>query len=361
MITRPAFRRSRCLHIRYCLAQVRNRGYGLGNELIPWARALLAALLLDAYCFPPAFGLNRRRYWRHFGTPRYDWLRNRTLPWLLPRVEFTEADWRRHGAGDVLVALRGFAAEHRLLERRAYVFVTTGMWGGYTHIEAARMQMRAILQTSRYAARNLVRLAGRLDPARITVGMHVRFGDFRPADSVQEYRGVWNTALPMEWYVNVAQSLRREFGAEAQFLVVSDGTAEQLRPLLEAVPCVTTTDIPDSDCSDLLALADADLLVCSISSYSQWAAFLSQAPYLWYAPSLHVHPGERGSIWGGSLHNAGTPTDNGSLPRGIPVALSGALPPALPLLLRQRRAFLRPDHDLVRGGLAPLRTGNIPP
>jgi hypothetical protein len=235
------------------------------------------------------------------------------------------------------------------------------MWGGYTHIEAARMQMRAILQTSRYAARNLVRLAGRLDPARITIGMHVRFGDFRPADSVQEYRGVWNTALPMEWYVNVAQSLRREFGAEAQFLVVSDGTAEQLRPLLEAVPCVTTTDIPDSDCSDLLALADADLLVCSISSYSQWAAFLSQAPYLWYAPSLHVHPGERGSIWGGSLHNAGTPTDNGSLPRGIPVALSGALPPALPLLLRQRRAFLRPDHDLVRGGLAPLRTGNIPP
>jgi hypothetical protein len=349
------------LHIRYCIAQVRNRGYGLGNELIPWARALLAALLLDAYCFPPAFGLNRRRYWRHFGTPRYDWLRNRTLPWLLPRVEFTEADWRRHGAGDVLVALRGFAAERRLLERHAYVFVTTGMWGGYMHIEAARMQMRAILQTSRYAARNLVRLAARLDPDRITVGMHVRFGDFRPADSVQEYRGVWNTALPMEWYVNVAQSLRRALGADAQFLVVSDGTAEQLRPLTQAVPCVTTSDIADSDCSDLLALADADLLVCSISSYSQWAAFLSQAPYLWYAPSLQVHPGELGSIWGGSFPNPGAAGDHGSLPRGIPVAPSGALPPALPLLLRQRRAFLRPEHDLVRGGLASLRTGNMPP
>ena len=67
------------MHLRFSIAQVRKRGYGLGNELIPWARALLAAQLLGAHFLPPAFGLNRRRYWRHFGTPRYDWLRNRTL------------------------------------------------------------------------------------------------------------------------------------------------------------------------------------------------------------------------------------------------------------------------------------------
>jgi hypothetical protein len=185
--------------------------------------------------------------------------------------------------------------------------------------------------------------------------MHVRFGDFRPAHGAQDYRGVWNTALPMEWYVNVARRLQREFDVTAQFLVVSDGTTEQLRPLLEAVPCVVTADIPDSDCSDLLALANADLLVCSISSYSQWAAFLSQAPYLWYAPSLQVHPGELGSIWGGSVPDTAMPSVGAALPRGIPVALSGDLPAALPQLLRQRRAFLRPDHDLVRGGLASLR------
>ena len=346
--------------MRYCIAQVRNRGYGLGNELIPWARALLAASLLDAYCFPPAFGLNRRRYWRHFGTPRYDWLRNRTLPRLLPRVEFTETDWRRSGAGDVLPALRAFVAEHRLLKRHAYVFVTTGMWGGYLHIEAARMQMRAILQSSRYAARNLLKIAGRLDPARITIGMHVRFGDFRAAAEADRYRGVWNTALPMEWYVQVARSLQRDLGSEAQFLVVSDGTAAQLQPLLEAVPCITTADIPDSDCSDLLALADADLLVCSISSYSQWAAFLSQAPYLWFAPSLQVHSGGRGSIWGGSFPEDGLQPIDG-LPRGIPVAASGVLPTALAPLLHQRRAYLRPEHDLVRGGLAPLPAGTISP
>jgi hypothetical protein len=347
------------LHIRYCIPQVRKRGYGLGNELIPWARALLAAQVLEARLLPPAFGLNRRRYWRHFGTPRYDWLRNRALPYLLPRVDFTEADWRARGAGDVLDALRGFAAEHRLLERRAYVFTTSGMWGGYLHIEAARMQMRAILETSRYAARNLVRLKERLDSSRITVGMHVRCGDFKAADAARDYRGVWNTALPMEWYVRVAQNLQRQFGTGAQFLLVSDGTPEQLRPLLAAVPCVTTADIPDSDCSDLLALADADLLVCSISSYSQWAAFLSQAPYLWYAPSLQVHAGDRGSIWGGSFPDDATPAPDDMLPRGIPADRSGALPAALTELVRRRREYLRPETDLVRGGLAPLHPGSI--
>jgi hypothetical protein len=322
--------------------------------LIPWARALLAASLLDAHCFAPAFGLNRRRYWRHFGTPRYDWLRNRSLPHLLPRVEFTEADWRRHGAGDVLVALRAFATEHRLLERRLYVFVTSGMWGGYRHIEAARGQVRAILQTSRYAARNLTQLASRLDPSRLTIGMHVRFGDFRPPDAARDYRGLWNTALPMEWYVNVARRLQQEFGSEAQFLVVSDGTREQLQPLLQAVPCVTTADILDSDCSDLLALADADLLVCSISSYSQWAAFLSEAPYLWYGPSLQRHSDGRGSIWGGSDSAAPASAVGQHLPRGIAVGLSGELPSALPAMIRERREYLRPEYDLVRGGLAPL-------
>jgi len=136
--------------------------------------------------------------------------------------------------------------------------------------------------------------------------------------------------------------------------VVSDGNAEQLRPLLDAVPCITSADIPDSDCSDLLALADADLLVCSVSSYSQWAAFLSQAPYIWFAPQLQLHAGGRGSLWGGSFPDSAVPPASAQLPRGLPVGLDGALPEGLPQLLRQRREYQGPEHDLVRGGLAPL-------
>jgi hypothetical protein len=329
----------------------------LGNELIPWARAMLAAELLGARLLPPAFGRNRRRYWRHFDTPRYDWVRNRALQRLLPRVDFTEADWRAHGGGDVRSALRGFAVEHRLFERRRYALTTSGMWGGYRHIEAARARVRSLLEHSHYAAGNLERLAARLDPARITVGMHVRLGDFKPARSVPDYRGRWNAALPLEWYVNIARNLRRELGAAAQFLVVTDGKASQLQPLADAVPCVQTADIPDSDCSDLLALANADLLVCSISSFSLWAAFLSDAPYLWYAPSLQVDATGRGSLWGGGsgAEAAGVvAADSAGLPRGMAIGADGALPATLSGLLARRQVIQWPGNDLVLGGFAPL-------
>ena len=342
------------MHTRYCIVQVPKRGYGLGNELIPWARGLLAAQVTGAHFLPPAFGLNRRGYWRHFGTPRYDWLRNRTLLRVLPHIEFAEADWRAHGGGDALPALRSFAAEHRLLERRAYVLTTRGLWGGLRHIAAARARMRAILQASRFAARNLMRLDARLDPALITIGMHLRFGDFRPADGVTDYRGVWNKSLPTDWYLNVARNLHRELGDQAQFLVVSDGSAVQLKPLLEAVPCITTADIADSDCSDLLALADADLLVCSISSFSMWAAFLSRSPYLWYMPNLHAHPGGLGSIWGDEYADSPAAGNDASMPRGLPVDRPGNVPRALIDLLRRRHAFLRAERDLVQGGRVPL-------
>ena len=341
---------AKLLETRYVIPQVRGRGHGLGNELIPWARALLAAQLLGARLLPPAFGRNRRRYGRHFGTPRYDWLRNRLLQHLLPRFDFTEADWRAHGAGDVVAALQAYAREHDLAGRERYVLTTSGMWGGYRHIEAARTPVRALLAASRFAPGNLRRIAARLDPARITVALHVRLGDFRAAGSGTDYRGNWNTTLPLGWYVSIARQLQRGLGSAVQFLVVSDGRADQLRPLLEAVPCVSTADIPDSDCSDLLALADADLLVCSVSSYSQWAAFLSDAPYLWYAPNLQRDAAGRGSIWG-----AADPAPAGTgLPRGIAIGAEGALPEELLTLLAARRVVQWPGNDLVRGGSVTL-------
>jgi len=87
-----------------------DRGYGLGNEFLPWARAFLASQVLDAKLLPPAFGMNRRAYWRHFNTAPDDWIRQRALQYLLPVVEFREADYLAHGGGDVVTALERFAA-----------------------------------------------------------------------------------------------------------------------------------------------------------------------------------------------------------------------------------------------------------
>lgn len=352
--------------LRFCLARVRTQGHGLGNELVPWARAFLASQVLDARLLPPAFGLNRREYWRDFRTAPDDWLYNRAIERLLPVVQFTETDWLEHGGDDVVAALRRFAETRRLHRRPAYVLVTEGLWGGFHHVQAARDFMRATLYGSRFAPRNLLRLRERIDPEKLLIGMHVRLGDFRPPAPGGDYRLTANVALPLEWFRNIALSLQRQLGGQLQFLLVSDGKREQLQPLLDSFPCITSSDLPDRDCSDVLALADADLLVCSASTYSHLAAFLSDSPYLWFAQNLYRHPE--------GCYSAGNPAADFQRPgsarmralnefahttgpwisRGIGVDIDGAVPASLIGTLQHRRAWRRWQSDLMRSGVSPV-------
>jgi hypothetical protein len=350
--------------MRFCMPRVRRRGHGLGNELLPWARAFLAAQVLDARLLPPAFGMNRRGYWRDFYTAPDDWIRHRAIEQLLPVVEFTEDDWLAHGGGDVVTSLRGFATERKLFERHFFVLVTDGLWGGFRHVQAAREFIRSTLYTSRYAAHNLIQLHQRLDGRKIQVAMHVRLGDFVPPVAVDQYRKVANASLPIEWFCNVAANLRQAYGDDWQLLLITDGRADQLAPLTGAFPCITTADMTDNDCSDVLALAAADLLVCSASTYSSLAAFLSESPYLWFAPSLYAHP--EGCF---STHGFAAETQDPNGPtrqavdqyvrrsgvwqgRGAVIELDGRIPASALEAAAYRRAIRRDSSDLVRSGVA---------
>jgi len=346
------------------MPRVRRRGHGLGNELLPWARAFLAAQVLDAKLLAPAFGMNRRGYWRDFHTAPDDWIYHRALEHLLPTIEFTEADWLAHGGGDVVSSLRAFAIERKLIERHGFVLITDGLWGGFRHVEAAREFIRATLVQSRYAGRNLLQLHQRLDRNRIIVAMHVRLGDFAPPVSSDQYRQVVNASLPIEWFCNIAANLTRAFADDWQLLLITDGRADQLQPLTSRFPCVTTTDMSNNDCSDVLALASADLLVCSASTYSSLSAFLSDSPYLWFAPSLYAHPEGCFSTHGFSaegtdsrgptraavdeyVRHAGVWTS-----RAAVVDLDGDVPAATLAAAAGRRELRRASHDLVRSGVA---------
>jgi hypothetical protein len=333
---------------------------------VPWARAFIAAQLLDARLLPPAFGLNRRAYWQLFGTGADDWIYHRTLQHLLPVVEFTEADYMAHGAGSAEAALRSFIEARGLARRHLFALVTEGLWGGYAHVHSARDFMRSTLYQSRHAARNLLELQHRIDARRVLVGMHVRLGDFNAPSGLDEYRRKANTSLPLDWFQNVAGSLQRAFGDDWQLLLVSDGAQQQVQPLLDRFPCVITADIPCGDCSDVLALADADLLVCSASSYSSLAAFLSDAPYLWFADNLQpmaegcysIH-GEAGqSQWQQQRTQEAVQyfLQHGTQghPRGTAVDAGGRIPQAVLDRAEERRSARCWELDLVRGGVTPI-------
>jgi hypothetical protein len=352
------------VHRRYCLSRVKNRGYGLGNEFLPWARAFLASQVLDATLLPPAFGMNRRAYWRHFRTAPDDWIRQRALQYLLPVVEFREADYLAHGGGDVVTALERFAIAHRLRQRAAFVLVTDGLWGGYHHVEAARDFIRSTLYQSRYAAHNLLRLRARINPHKLLVGMHLRLGDFAPAGAAADYQRAANISLPIEWLCALARCLDRALGDGWQLLLITDGSEQQVQALTSRWHCITTNDLLPGDCSDILALADSDLLVCSPSSFSTLAAFLSDSPYLWFAPNLHRHPEGVWSLgdYGAQRDRPGDPTTAALaqlphmpadvMPRGVAVDADGEIPAAQINAAVLRHQSRRWQSDLVRSGVA---------
>ncbi|EHR70150.1 hypothetical protein BurJ1DRAFT_1278 [Burkholderiales bacterium JOSHI_001] len=322
--------------------------------------------VMNGDCVTPAFGLNERAYHRFFGTPRWDWLWQRSLLKVLPVVNFSERDHAEHGGGDVCDAFASFAAA-RLPREGMCLVSTSGMWGGLQHVQRGFEFVRGKLYGARWSAANLAQLARRLDPDKPTVAMHVRLGDFSSGrEPLEAYRGEFNVSIPLQWFIEIGTRLRQAWGDRLQFQVFSDGTPEQLAPLIKAVGPVDTSCTWPSDVSDLLAMSSADLLVCSISSYSLWAAALSKGPYLWFAPQLQVHEGSWGSIWG---HEPGQGADASLTVRSLRAEMNGPSPAnrcfahwpgseldaAMMESLEQCLSRRRRTADLVRFGVVPIR------
>ena len=97
------------------------------------------------------------------------------------------------------------------------------------------------------------------------------------------------TKTPVPWFRDVLRLVRAGAAGVPPAFVVSDGTPEQLRPLLEE-PSVTLVR-PGTALSDLLTLARARVLLASgSSSFSAWGAYLGRMP-------TASHPGQPFSEW----------------------------------------------------------------
>lgn len=349
---------------RLCVPSIVGRGAGLGNELVPWAKAWLAARAINGVALPPAFGINRRQYWRYFGTPRHDWLSHRALLRAMPRYCFTEKDYLSTGEHDFRKAVAVFGNRLGWNIKRVFALEVGGMWGGFLAIREARDFILSRLYAARGAAENLSDWRARIKPDRLVVGIHIRAGDFEVADASSDYRGIFNRALPMAWYMDICEQISRYFGNNVQFQLFSDENPDALAPFIQRFSPVTGFHQRNTVCSDLLAMAAADLLICSVSSFSLWGAFLSRAPYVWFGPQLQEEQGML-SLWGheptqrppvGATAQFGVAVAaerSAFQPRGIPVFEHGALPQELVTRLELELAWRQTATDLTLYGVVP--------
>lgn len=274
------------------------RGEGLGNELLPWAKGWLASQALNAHLIGPSWGINKRRYYRNFGTSRLDFILEDTLR-RMPHYDFSEEDYRETGEIDFGTAIRKWASSRGLLRRRSFTVSVGGMWGGYASIRAARSFLLGKLLNSRHALRNVHEVVSQLDRNKLFVAVHIRSAanEFQTLKGGESARGRFNILVPGEWYLWVCEALQQRYVDRIQFRFFTDRGGpyfdEAVRRFSPEAPRQTGL----TECSDLLLMAQADLRVCSVSSYSLAASFLSGGPYVWYEPQLTKSEGLY-TLWG---------------------------------------------------------------
>ncbi len=322
--------------IGWCVTKTGGRA-GLGNELIVWAKAYLAAKALGGICVPPAWGMNPRGYGKYFRSSRLDILRNEALLHLLPRETFTGEAYYNTGIVDYGEAIKVWAAEYGFMERAFWCCATEGMWGGYPAIRRGREFLRSELLRTRWTVENLTEYSSLVDPDRLQIAFHIRSGDFLAPIAPEDYRNKFCVEIPSDWYLNVGRCLQQALGKRnIQFTVISDAPSEVLDPLTTEFEAITTHSQNHRDISDVLILSMADVLVCSVSSFSLLAAFLSKGHYLWYEPQLNVDAAGLRSLWGGQADQQipSSPTRRSArladenpyaAPRGLPIGVDGIL------------------------------------
>lgn len=344
--------------MRLCIPRVGRAG--LGNELFPVAKAFCASAELGLKMVAPQWPRWKRRHDNisYFPTPLRDrWF---TLVGSLQRrrVVFTEADYYETGILDYGKAARAFLESRDLVKANPLTLYTEGMWGGFLPIWNSRPFVRSMLLKMPFTLRNYYEAARQLDPCKLTVAVHIRMGDKRqPKDEASWQPGVWDVRLPLSWFESVCSAILRSFPGDVQFLLLTDGTAEECQSFLRRFHPIETRHQELNVCSDLALMADADLLVCSLSSFSLWGAFLSSGHYILFAPSLQTVRGYL-CIWEEDLvaDTAANSGDSESLwCRGVPMEYEEELPLGLKESLETtlaRKASRR--CDLIVGGGIPL-------
>jgi hypothetical protein len=261
-------------------------GHGLGNVLFPWVRSILTARRDGLTEVFPTW-----RQWFQQSGPR-SWLRE-TLRgrglWrgtrdyrrlFRPVPGEIVSPWHRLAllrGGRPLLSEAGYERRRRRGEGIAdeTTVVFRGMRQRFWDVRGEHEFLRAeLLRRSRPSAS--VRAALAFDFRR-SITVHVRLGDFTDRGSLGEIRRLQiNGRLPMDWYREKISQLRAGVGETWPVYLFSDGRDDELSDLL-ALPECHRLAFGDA-WSDLLAMANASVMLCSLSTLNAWSCFLGRPP-----------------------------------------------------------------------------------
>lgn len=249
-------------------------GDGLGNLLFNWARCMVASREHGWRVVWPTWKSHKPKNKR---VNPYD---HRLYDDLFEPTDEYVHGWRK----PLALASRRWVSEQDALAdppRRRCVVQFRGMQGRFETFLGQREWVRERL----LAMTRPEHLAGYRAACPAPVSIHVRRGDFAWRPDREATASSDNSALPIEWYVAALEAVRAQARSTLEAWVFSDGTEQELAPLL-SMPAVRRMEY-GSAIADMLALSRGRLLVASGSTFSMWASWLGQVPTMWY-PGKHL-------------------------------------------------------------------------
>lgn len=119
------------------------------------------------------------------------------------------------------------------------------------------------------------------------IGVHIRLGDFGRVSEAEVKAGRHDSSLPIYWYGKMIEEIRKAAGREVRAYIFSDGTEEELAPVL-SMPNVERITY-GSSIADIIGLSRFPLFVASGSSFSMWARYLGRMSTICFPNQMKQH------------------------------------------------------------------------
>jgi hypothetical protein len=138
------------------------------------------------------------------------------------------------------------------------------------------------------------------------IGIHIRLGDYSKPEGRENFAVQRNVSTPIDWYISALKTIRKRAGRDIPAMIFSDGRPAELSPILQ-LPNVSLSP-ETSALSDMLTLSRSKLIIGTAhSSFSAWAAYLSQCPSIWDGKRSHLYESilsieKQQRIYQGGLH-----------------------------------------------------------
>lgn len=119
------------------------------------------------------------------------------------------------------------------------------------------------------------------------IGIHIRMGDFRKLREGEIFGRVGAVRTPEKYFINLVSSIRAIHGSNLPVSVFSDGFKDELKELFQLSNIQMVAG--NNDMVDLLLLSKSKIIITSAgSTFSYWAAFLSDAAVIMHPEHIHT-------------------------------------------------------------------------